>query len=291
MKFVKLKEYCKDKSISYTSGYRWFKDGQIPGAYQTDSGTILVPSEDTEELSKGDNAMSMFLKKTIEFSKNEGSVEDFAAWVISTFSLKLNSSDVPKYSRVKPNPEDMQKHFQSFIPKSEKPKPYNADPETINQMLAEAEKIENERVPTTGGTTVSQNVSENTTELGVLAGVAGQTTDNSFDISSGLCSFTAPSAGIAPTTICSVSPYDPSAQVSLNYYVQPTNGTIIATNCSSLGAGTSLVAPTNSIFPQDIGTYFNQVELAVAEPEKTITSERSKRGRKPASYYKDKENK
>lgn len=121
---MKLKEWCEQAGVKYITGYRWFKAGILPvKAYQTKSGTIIV-DDIQESIEQNDNAISLFLKKTVEFSKNNGSVEDFAAYVISNFSLKLNNSEEgPKYSRQKPKSEDVQKHFQQFIVKSEKPKP------------------------------------------------------------------------------------------------------------------------------------------------------------------------
>lgn len=127
---MKLSDWAKKQGISYLTAYRWFKDGTLPvQAYQSDSGTIIV-QDDSEvmeipAMNKMQNdVMSVFLKKTVEFSKNESSIEDFAAYILSNFSLKLNSTnDSPKYSRNKPKAEDIQKHFQKFIkPKGEKPK-------------------------------------------------------------------------------------------------------------------------------------------------------------------------
>ena len=67
------------------------------------------------------DAMSLFLKKTVEFSKNNSTVEDFAAFVISNFKLQLNTvSEGPKYSKNRPKPEEVQKHFQQFLPDKEK---------------------------------------------------------------------------------------------------------------------------------------------------------------------------
>lgn len=99
---IKLKEFCARNSISYITGYRWFKDGQIAGAFQTDSKTILVPEnamlpkvEDTSN-----DALSLFLTSTVEFIKNNATVEEFASFVIANFQLKLNAStynDLPKF--------------------------------------------------------------------------------------------------------------------------------------------------------------------------------------------------
>lgn len=127
MKTIKLVDFCKQNSISYITGWRWFNDGQIPGAYQTDSGTILIPDEDAggnmanTNSNNPSDSMATFLKKTVEFSKNNATVEEFAAYVISNFQLKLNGVvDSPKYSRNKPKSEDVQNHFKQFMPDKEK---------------------------------------------------------------------------------------------------------------------------------------------------------------------------
>jgi len=126
---MKLSDWAKKQGIAYLTAYRWFKDGKLPvKAYQSDSGTIIVQdeSDSSEQAMVGspNDAMSLFLKKTVEYSKNNSSIEDFAAYVLSTFQLKLNgTNESPKYSRNRPKAEDVQKHFQQFIPKGEKPKP------------------------------------------------------------------------------------------------------------------------------------------------------------------------
>jgi hypothetical protein len=128
---MKLSNWAKKQGIAYITAWRWFNEGRLPvKAYRSDSGTIIVQDEtDTPEQvmvnPQSNDVMSMVLKKTVEFSKNSGTVEDFAAWVLSTFALKLNSiNEKPSYSRNKPKPEEVQKHFEQFLkPKGEKPKP------------------------------------------------------------------------------------------------------------------------------------------------------------------------
>lgn len=144
---MKLSDWAKKQGISYLTAYRWFKDGKLPiKAYQSGSGTIIVQDDEIESAeetvaSQNNDIMSLLLKKTVEFSKNNASVEDFAAYILSNFSLKLNSSnDHPRYSRVKPKPEDVQKHFQQFLkPQSQKPKPimFVADPEEFGELSDE----------------------------------------------------------------------------------------------------------------------------------------------------------
>jgi len=131
---MKLSDWAKKQGISYLTAYRWFKDGKLPvEAYQSDSGTIII--KDDPELSENsvvsnnqsNDTMSLFLKKTVEFSKNNASVEDFAAYVLSNFNLKISNTldpSSPKYSKNKPKSEDVQKHFQKFLkPKGEGLKP------------------------------------------------------------------------------------------------------------------------------------------------------------------------
>lgn len=122
---IKLSEWAERNNLSYITANRHFHAGLIPGATQLDSGTILV--EDTSEQTmaatnaSSNDAMSLFLKKTVEFSKNNSTVEDFAAFIISNFQLKLNNQyDGPKYSKNKPKTEEVQKHFKQFLPDKEK---------------------------------------------------------------------------------------------------------------------------------------------------------------------------
>ena len=89
---IKLSEYCKQNGISYLTGYRWFKDGKLPvNAIQTDSGTILV---DVPEITN-ERDINLFLQKAFEFSQNNASINDFAAHIISNFSLKSNTVNIP----------------------------------------------------------------------------------------------------------------------------------------------------------------------------------------------------
>jgi hypothetical protein len=125
MSKIKLKEWADRHNLSYLTANRHFHAGMIPGAVQLDSGTILVEDDTLEQNMAGsstNDAMSLFLKKTVEFSKNNSSVEDFAAYVISNFQIKMMNvaEPSPRYSRVKPKPEQVQAHFQQFLPDKEK---------------------------------------------------------------------------------------------------------------------------------------------------------------------------
>jgi len=150
---MKLKEWADKQGISYLTAWRWFKahDARLANAYQSDSGTIIVPDDsDALEPSMGvaqssNDVMSSVLKKTVELSKTNGSVEDLAAWILSNFSLKPNTySETPKYSRVKPKSEEVQNHFKQFLkPKGDKPKPnmFTADPAALDDLMAKSDDL------------------------------------------------------------------------------------------------------------------------------------------------------
>ena len=40
---MKLSTYAKEMGITRQTASRWFHEGRIPGAYQLDTGTIIVP--------------------------------------------------------------------------------------------------------------------------------------------------------------------------------------------------------------------------------------------------------
>jgi len=125
---MKLKDWADKTGVKYLTAYRWFKAGTLPvKAYQTDSGTIIV--EETEEEKKEDviDATSLFFSKTLEFSKNEASIEDFASYIFSTFQLKLLSSLENNKPKIKPSSAEVRKHFQQFFPKDNKIKSVQID--------------------------------------------------------------------------------------------------------------------------------------------------------------------
>lgn len=149
---MKLKDWADKQGISYLTAWRWFKAGdpRLADAYQSDSGTIIVPDEQvSSELAminvQDSDVMAVVLKKTVEYSKNQYAIEDFAAWILSNFTLKIKgTSDSPKYSRVKPKSEDVQNHFKQFMkPKGEKPKPnmFVAEPDALDDLVAKSNDL------------------------------------------------------------------------------------------------------------------------------------------------------
>jgi hypothetical protein len=167
---MKLKDWADKQGISYLTAWRWFKAGdpRLANAYQSDSGTIIVPDDnDPSETQMAGNThndvMSTVLKKTVELSKNNASIEDFAAWILSNYSLKPNTHfDGPRYSRNKPKSEEVQKHFQQFLkPKGEKPKPnmFVAQPDDLDNLMAKADDL------------TVQELAEEINKVGVEVGV------------------------------------------------------------------------------------------------------------------------
>lgn len=149
---MKLKEWAEKQGIAYLTAWRWFKAGdpRLANAYQSDSGTIIVaedsnPVEPSMNNVQDSDIMAVVLKKTVEFSKNDYAIEDFTAWLLSNFTLKIKGiADVPKYSKVKPKPEEIQKHFQQFFkPKGEKPKPnvYLIPDGEVDNLIAESDDL------------------------------------------------------------------------------------------------------------------------------------------------------
>lgn len=141
---MKLAAWAKKQGISYLTAYRWFKDGRLPvPAYQSESGTIIVqdgeePEKDMSEDKKEDSVVSDFLKKTVEFSKNNAPIEDFAAFVLTNYKLEapLTKTAGVGVRKSAPTKEMISEHFKQFLkPASEKPKPEMFIPDSETQKL------------------------------------------------------------------------------------------------------------------------------------------------------------
>ena len=46
---MKLSKYAKELGVDYRTAWNWFKAGKIDGAYQTPTGTVIVPDIKTEQ--------------------------------------------------------------------------------------------------------------------------------------------------------------------------------------------------------------------------------------------------
>jgi len=42
---MKLNKFAEKLGITYQTAWKWYKAGRIHGAYQTETGTILVPED------------------------------------------------------------------------------------------------------------------------------------------------------------------------------------------------------------------------------------------------------
>lgn len=253
---MKLSDWAKKQGIAYLTAYRWFKDGKLPvQAYQSDSGTIIVQDESEnleQQMASGNNqnndVMSLFLKKTVEFSKNNASIEDFAAFILSNFTLKPQaSSETPKYSKNKPKTEDVQKHFQKFIP--------------------EKESIDHLKMIKT---LIKDNKSNVISEV-KLSGITESVGDDL-----GLLTNSLSTAFVAPTT-SAVHLYDQTVEgvVSRNVELESTPQQFSYT-------GSTNITPLNSFSIDPNTQLYPSIALQEPEPlpEPTVTVKR-KRGRKP----------
>jgi hypothetical protein len=304
---MKLKDWADKQGIAYLTAWRWFKakDPRLANAYQSGSGTIIVPddtvsSEQTmASNSTSNDAMSVFLKKTVEFSKNNSSVEDFAAYVISNFSLKLNTgNDGPKYSRNKPKPEEVQEHFKQFLkPKGDKPRPnmFVAEPEAIDDLMAKADTLTAQELV--------NEIKKAGTEIGDPASVtsAPEVNDLMKDISLAMNSVSlTDNLGSEVKTYDNISEgmvtrsVDLTPQLNYTGSSVPTFGDVTSVNLAGTSASSSILYSSNTTASNGLGAYFvstasaplvafhpTQKEVEGANKVASI-AEKPKRGRKPS---------
>lgn len=279
---MKLSDWAKTQGISYLTAYRWFKDGKLPvEAYQSESGTIIIKDVPgtSEQTMAGNNqsndSMSLFLKKTVEFSKNNSSVEDFAAYVLSNFSLKLNGSldSSPKYSKNKPKSEDVQKHFQKFLKSKDEglkpvPRMFVTDSSTLEQLGI------NEEAGVSASVAVNNVVAPDM-----------QTLIN--DLAAAISPSPLPNLPVNVVTYDSLGEYegvvsrDTLTPQSINY-TSSTNSTLTSPSFS-MAVGTSMLQPAvlNAFqpSPEDIASAHRAVEKLADDIRSTV---KAKRGRKPS---------
>jgi len=230
---MKLKDWADRQGISYLTAWRWFKAGdpRLANAYQSNSGTIIVPDElDTSESqilgNTSNDVMLIVLKKTVEFSKNNASIEDFAAWILSNYSLKPHSQhDGPKYSRILKSKGEKSKN-NMFV----------ASPEAIDDLVAKSDDL------------TAQELVEQVEKVGVKVGApisSPEVDDLMKDLTSAI--HITPSVGLA-----NVTTYDNIAEGvvarSVDLIPQQLNGT--AMNSSYVQpASVSMVSPRTEIAP------------------------------------------
>jgi hypothetical protein len=128
MTAIKLSEWCERTGVSYNTAWRWVQKGAFPAqTYQTSSGAIMVEDDNIEQTDTTNKALSLFLTKTVEHIKNNSSIEEFAAFVIANFQLRLNTPEIKsikstKAPRIKTQDEqsqDARTHFQQQSPFSQ----------------------------------------------------------------------------------------------------------------------------------------------------------------------------
>lgn len=298
---MKLKDWADKQGISYLTAWRWFKagDARLAGAYQSDSGTIIVPDDnDTSEQSMlgstANDVMAVVLKKTVEFSKNNATVEDFAAWILSNYSLKPHTYvEGPKYSRNKPKSEEIQKHFQQFLkPKGEKPKAnmFVAPEGALDELISKADDLTaQELVSEISNIGVAEGVSINPTD-------APEVVDLMKDLSSALGGSTpelnvttygettggviARSVDLTPQLNYTGSANPAFSNVSFNSTIAPSFSTVAS--FGTIDPASAVIGTSNYLAASASAIPFKPTQKEVESASKvSALAEKPKRGRKP----------
>lgn len=82
---MKLSTYAKEMGITRQTANRWFHEGRIPGAYQLDTGTIIVPN-DIFEKDKGNNGRTIIYARVSSSEQRKTNLETQAQHLID-FSI------------------------------------------------------------------------------------------------------------------------------------------------------------------------------------------------------------
>lgn len=82
---MKLSTYAKEMGITRQTASRWFHEGRIPGAYQLDTGTIIVPN-DIFEKNKTNNGRTIIYARVSTSEQSETNLETQAQRLID-FSI------------------------------------------------------------------------------------------------------------------------------------------------------------------------------------------------------------
>ncbi len=275
---MKLTDWANKQGISYLTAYRWFKSGKLPvSAYQSESGTIIVQEDGNDsasaepmekKMSSDGNVLSLFLKKTVEFSKNNSTIEDFAAFVISNFKLQT-LDDKPKYSKNKPHPAEIQEYFKTFIPNKEKPVPNMFVPEKdfVDSLTEESLDLSTDNTFSSKSAMVNQ-----------IKQIAGTQTANAINVglNSTLSFNQSPNLGASPFTMGdSLTPqhstltYSSSIDAPKEDLIKLDENAITTTISASVSASPPIFVK------------FTDKELELSNRLSTIEDQPKKRGRKP----------
>lgn len=82
---MKLSTYAKEMGITRHTATRWFHEGRIPGAYQLDTGTIIVPN-DIFEKNKDNEGRTIIYARVSSSEQRETNLETQAQRLID-FSI------------------------------------------------------------------------------------------------------------------------------------------------------------------------------------------------------------
>lgn len=82
---MKLSTYAKEMGITRHTATRWFHEGRIPGAYQLDTGTIIVPN-DIFEKNEVNNGRTIIYARVSSSEQSETNLETQAQRLID-FSI------------------------------------------------------------------------------------------------------------------------------------------------------------------------------------------------------------
>lgn len=307
---MKLKDWAKKEGISYQTAYRWFKAGDLPvKAYQSESGTIIVQDDNgstpenvmNKATVSSSDAMSVFLKKTVEYSKANSTIEDFAAYVIANFQLKINPAapDMSlKYSKNKPSQTDVNKHFQQFIqPKKVIDKAALLDSlpektESLKEVVEQDPELKDlinlnytDQVDTNSiqsfveeaNTSVSFNrPTPTSTVLASSANNLGASPASSYYVGTATVDFSAMPASLMSNV--QTNSVVPTIGNSWAGEVQPNPALYAAASAGNVSIGGSLFQPT----PRELQTFRSLQETTISEEnEFPSIVKKAKRGRPP----------
>lgn len=89
---MKLSQYAKKMGVTYQTAHKWFKNGQIEGAYQLSTGTIVVP--DNKEETKRTKTVIYARARKQDHTAQVNRLVDFSlanGWVVADIVKEVGS--------------------------------------------------------------------------------------------------------------------------------------------------------------------------------------------------------
>lgn len=89
---MKLSQYAKKMGVTYQTAHKWFKNGQIEGAYQLSTGTIVVP-DNKEETKRTKTVIYVRVRKQ-DHTAQVNRLVDFSlanGWVVDDIVKEVGS--------------------------------------------------------------------------------------------------------------------------------------------------------------------------------------------------------